>query len=64
MDLMTALKMKSTTTENGMATNTTSLNANVDFFFKGGAMRNASSDDIISLVSKAWNEDPTHALDY
>ena len=62
MDLMTALKMKSTTTENGMATNTTSLNANVDFFFKGGAMRNASSDDIISLVSKAWNEDPTTCL--
>jgi hypothetical protein len=62
MDLMTALKIKSTTTENGMATNTTSLNANVDLFFKAGAMRNANSNSIISLVSKAWDEDPTTCL--
>ena len=62
MDLMTALKMNSTTTENGMTTNTTSLNANVDLFFKAGAMRVADSEDIISLVSKAWNEDPTTCL--
>ena len=62
MDLMTALKIKSTTTENGMTTNTTSLNANVDLFFKAGAMRAANENDIISLVSKAWNEDPTTCL--
>lgn len=62
MDLTTALKIKSTTTENGMTTNTTSLNANVNLFFKAGAMRNADSDSIISLVSKAWVEDPTTCL--
>ena len=62
MDLMTALKVKGTTTENGMPTNTTSLNANVDLFFKAGAMRNAKAEDIISLVSKAWVEDPTTCL--
>ena len=52
MDLMSALKVKSTTTENGMTTNTTSLNANVDLFFKAGAMRAADTEDIIALVSK------------
>ena len=62
MKLTEALKMKGTTTENGMATNTTSLNFNVDLFFKGGAMRAADEEDIISLVSKAWAEDPTTCL--
>jgi len=59
---MTALKVKGTTTENGMPTNTTSLNANVDLFFKAGAMRNAKAEDIISFVSKAWAEDHTICL--
>lgn len=62
MKLTEALKMNSTTTENGMSTNTTSLNFNVDLFFKGGAMRAADEKDIISLVSKAWAEDPTTCL--
>lgn len=62
MKLTEALKMNGTTTENGMSTNTTSLNFNVDLFFKGGAMRNADEKDIISLVSKAWAEDPTTCL--
>jgi hypothetical protein len=62
MKLTEALKMKSTTTENGMSTNTTSLSFNVDLFFKAGAMRNANEDSIISLVSKAWVEDPTSCL--
>ena len=62
MKLTEALKMESTTTENGMTTNTTSLNYNVDLFFMAGAMRAADEDKIISLVSKAWNEDPTICL--
>ena len=62
MDLMTSLKVKGTTTENGMTTNTTSLDANVDLFFKAGAMRNAKAENIISFVSKAWAEDPTNCL--
>jgi len=62
MKLTEALKMAGTVTENGMATNTTSLNFNVDLFFKGGAMRAAEEADIISLVSKAWNEDHTTCL--
>lgn len=62
MKLTEALKTKNTTTENGMTTNTTSLNYNVDLFFKAGAMRAADEDTILSLVSKAWNEDPTTCL--
>jgi hypothetical protein len=62
MKLTEALKTKNTTTENGMTTNTTSLNYNVDLFFKAGAMRAADEDAILSLVSKAWNEDPTTCL--
>jgi hypothetical protein len=45
-----------------MSTNTTSLNFNVDLFFKGGAMRAADETSIISLVSKAWAENPTTCL--
>jgi len=62
MKLTEALKIKSTTTENGMSTNLTSLNSNVDLFFKAGAMRNSDEDVIISLVSKAWVENPTTCL--
>jgi hypothetical protein len=62
MKLTEALKVKSTTTENGMPTHTTSLNFNVDLFFRAGAMRKSAEADIISLVSKAWHEDPTTCL--
>jgi hypothetical protein len=62
MKLTDALKTKNTTTENGMTTNTTSMNYNVDLFFKAGALRNADDSLIISLVSKAWNEDHTTCL--
>jgi len=62
MKLTEALKLKSTTTENGMPTHATSLDYNVDLFFKAGAMRNSKEDDIISLVSNAWNEDATTCL--
>lgn len=62
MKLTEALKTKNTFTENGMSTNSTSLNYNVDLFFKAGAMRVANEADIIALVSKAWSENPTICL--
>lgn len=51
-----------TTTENGMKTFTTSLNANLDLFFMGGAFRNRSDNELISLFTKAYYEDPKLAL--
>lgn len=62
MKLTEALKLNSATTENGMSTNMTSLNYNVDLFFKAGAMRNADDSAIHSIVSKAWAEDPNTCL--
>jgi hypothetical protein len=62
MKLTEALKTKDTFTENGMSTNSTSLNYNVDLFFKAGAMRIASEDAICALVSSAWFENPTTCL--
>lgn len=43
-------------TENGAKTFSSSLNACLDLFFMGGAFRNRSDKDIISLVSKAYQE--------
>ena len=62
MKLTDALKTKNTFTENGMSTNSTSLNYNVDLFFRAGAMRNADEVEIKRLVSLAWSEDPTLCL--
>mgnify|MGYP003147743738 FL=1 len=62
MQLTEAMKIENTTTENGMATNTTSLNYCVDLFFRGGAMRNAPEEDIVRLVAKSFAEDPERTL--
>ena len=51
-----------TTTENGMKTFTTSLNANLDLFFMGGAFRKRSDQDLIALFTKAYYEDPKLSL--
>lgn len=51
-----------TTTENGMKTFTTSLNANLDLFFMGGAFRKRSEGDLIALFVKAYYEDPKLSL--
>lgn len=56
---MTKVKTK---TENGMSAYESTLNANLDLFFKGGAMRTADEKDITELVSKAFAEDPATAI--
>lgn len=53
--LIKAMNSNEAVTENGMATNVSSLNANVDFFFKAGASRGR---DIIPEFSKAYAESP------
>lgn len=62
MSLISALRTSDTVTENGMVTNSTSLNSCVDFFFQAGAMRAASETDIISSFSAAFAEDKLRAL--
>lgn len=62
MKLAEALKQANIVTENGMTTNSTSLNYCVDLFFRAGAMRTASKEDIVSVVSKAFNENPEKTL--
>ena len=58
MNLIDAIQQKDTTTENGMTTNSSSLNHCVNLFFQIGAMRGASKDRLFAKVSKAFNEDP------
>jgi len=57
--LLEALQTEDTTTLNGMVTNSTSKDANVDLFFHIGGMR---GQDPISLFVKAFVEDPLTAL--
>ena len=60
--LMEALQTENTTTKNGMTTNSSSLNECVNLFFSIGAMRGKSVDSIVSLFSKAFNENPRTAM--
>lgn len=60
--LLNALQTKDGLTENGMTTNSSSLNACVDLFFNIGAMRGQDKTRLISNFSKAFNEDPLVAL--
>jgi len=60
--LVSALQQSDTLTENGMVTNSSSLNSNLDLFFKIGAYRKASYQDIVSTFSLAFNESPIDAL--
>ena len=57
--LLEALQTEDITTLNGMVTNSTSKDANVDLFFHIGAMR---GQDPIPLFAKAFAEDPLTAL--
>ena len=45
-------------TDNGMVTNSTSLNKCVDLFFSIGSMRGKSKDKVVKLFSEAYNENP------
>lgn len=49
-------------TENGMMTNTSTLNECVNMFFTIGAMRGQDVDRLITLFTKAFNEDPRTAM--
>lgn len=62
MNFMEALKIKDTKTENGMSTNSTSLNYCLDLFFRSGAMRKSSPLEITTLATKAFSEDPVRAV--
>ena len=60
--LLNAMQTKNSRTENGMMTNTTSLNSCVDFFFTAGAMRKADESRIVANFSSAFNEDALTAM--
>lgn len=60
--LMEGLQIENTTTKNGMTTNSSSLNECVNLFFSIGAMRGKNKEKIISLFSKAFNENPRTAM--
>ena len=62
MEFLDALRQEDMVTENGMATNSTSLNACVDLFFNIGAMRGHDKQRLIATFSKAFNEDPKRAM--
>ena len=62
MKLVDALRTKNTTTENGMTTNSSSLNACVDLFFTIGAMRGQDKERLILNFSLAYHEDPDRAM--
>ena len=62
MKFVDALRQGDTVTENGMKTNSTSLNAVVDLFFNIGAMRGQDKNRLIANFSKSFNEDPTRSL--
>jgi hypothetical protein len=60
--LTESLQTENTTTKNGMITNSSSLNECVNLFFSIGAMRGKSADKVVSLFSKAFNEEAITAL--
>ena len=62
MKFVDALRQEDQVTENGMATNSTSLNTCVDLFFNIGAMRGQDKQRLIATFSKAFNEDPKRAM--
>ena len=62
MKLVDALRQNDTVTENGMSTNSSSLNHCVDLFFMIGAMRGQDKDRLIRNFSLALLEDSTRAM--
>jgi len=62
MKLVDALRQEDCLTENGMATNSSSLSAVVDLFFNIGAMRGQDKERLIATFSKAFYADPTRAM--
>jgi hypothetical protein len=60
--LVDALRTRDNVTENGMVTNSSTLNACVDLFFTIGAMRGQDTKRLIATFSKAFAENPITAL--
>lgn len=51
-----------TLTTNGAITHKSTLNGLMDLFAMGGAYRNRSDDDCITLFKRAFKEDESYAL--
>lgn len=62
MNFLDALQTEDTFTENGMVTNSSSLNECVNLFFTIGAMRGQDKQRLLSNFSKAFNENPLTAM--
>jgi hypothetical protein len=62
MNLLDALQTKNSFTQNGMTTNSTSLNNCVDLFFQIGAMRGEDKTRLINLFVKAYEENSLNAM--
>ena len=62
MKLVDALQTKNVVTENGMVTNSTSLNDCVNLFFQIGAMRGQDKTRLINMFVKAYEENSLTAM--
>ena len=62
MNFIDALQSEDTLTENGMVTNSSTLNECVNLFFTIGAMRGQDKERLLSTFSKAFNENPLTTL--
>jgi len=60
--LLAAMQTNDSLTENGMATNSTSLNSCVDLFFQIGAMRGQDKIRLINAFTKAFGENQLTAM--
>ena len=60
--LLSAMQTKNARTENGMMTNSTSLNNCVDLFFQIGAMRGQDKVRLINAFTKAFGENQLTAM--
>ncbi len=60
--LLAVLQTNDTLTENGMTTNSSSLNSCVNLFFQIGAMRGKDKQLLINAFVKAYNEDELVAM--
>jgi hypothetical protein len=60
--LLKAMQTKNSFTENGMSSNSSSLNHCVDLFFQIGAMRGQDKQRLINAFTKAFNEDTLTAM--
>ena len=60
--LLRAMQTNDSFTENGMATNSTSMNLCVDLFFQIGAMRGQDKTRLINAFTKAFGENPLTAM--